>query len=62
MSGGTVVALLANSEHFRATGRAGALSCQSAVLHDNAFGVFNLYLLSTLHTVRLHVPLLSACR
>ena len=36
VSGGTVVALLANSEYFRAAGGTDALGCRSLVLHDDA--------------------------
>ena len=54
-----MVALFANSEDFGATDRADALSCRSLVLHDDALGILDLFLGSALHTVCLHVTLLS---
>ena len=60
LSGWLVAALLADSEYLGAAGRAGALSCRSLVLHDDALGVLDLFLGSALHTVCLHLTLLSA--
>ena len=46
---------LADSEHFRATGRAYALSCRLAVLHRDAFGIFHFLLGTALHAICLHL-------
>jgi len=46
---------LADSEHFRATGRAYALSCRLAVLHGGAFGVFHFLFGTALHAISLHI-------
>jgi len=45
---------LADSEHFRATGRADALSRRLAVLHGDAFGILYFLLGLALHAVCLH--------
>jgi len=46
---------LADSEHFRATGRAYALSCRLAILHGDAFGIFHFLLGTALHAISLHI-------
>ena len=46
---------LADSEHLRATGRAYALGCRSAILHGDAFGIFHFLLGMTLHAISLHI-------
>ena len=46
---------LADSEHFRATGRAYALGCWLAVFHGDAFGILHLLFGTALHTVCLHL-------
>ena len=46
---------LADSEHFRATGRAYALGCGPAVLHGDVFGTFHFLLNTTFHTISLHI-------
>ena len=46
---------LADSEHFRATGWAYALSCRPAVLHGDAFGTFYFLLGTALHAISLHI-------
>ena len=58
LSGCVVALTLADSEYFRATGRADALSCRSLVLHDDALGVLDLFLGAALHAVRLHLTIL----
>jgi hypothetical protein len=45
----------ADSEHLRAAARAYALGGWLAVLHGDAFGVFNFLLRTTFHTISLHV-------
>ena len=52
-------ALLANSEDFRAAGRAQALGRRSAVLHRDSSGVADFFLGAALHAVCLHIYLLS---
>ena len=46
---------LADSEHFRATGRAYALSRRLAILHCYGLGILHLFLGATLHTICLHI-------
>ena len=46
---------LADSEHFRATGRAYTLGCWLAVFHGDAFGVFHFLLGTAFHAVCLHL-------
>ncbi len=45
---------LADSEHFRATGRANSLSRRFAVLHGYGLGILHLSLGTALHTIRFH--------
>ena len=46
---------LADSEHFRATGRAYALGCWLAVFHGDAFGIFHFLFGTAFHAVCLHL-------
>jgi len=46
---------LADSEHFRATGRAYALGRRLAVLHGDAFGIFHFLLGTALNAISLHI-------
>ena len=51
---------LADSEHFRATGRAYALSCQLAVLHGDALSIPHFPFGTALHAISLHIQA-SSC-
>ena len=46
---------LADSKYFRATGRAYALGCWSAVLHGDALWVLHFPLGAALHAISLHI-------
>ncbi len=51
---------LADSEHFRATGRTDALGRRFPILHGDAFGVFHFLLGMALHAITLHIQA-SSC-
>ena len=46
---------LADSKHFRATGRAYALGCWLAVFHGDAFSIFHFLFSPAFHAVCLHL-------